>query len=223
MAHARGVLFDMDGVLTLTEPLKAEAHVRAVRHFGGDLASEFYTEIMGSSDVEANTAMIRHTGIEVELDDYEARFQHEYRELLLTQLQLAPGAQSLVQTLRQHGFGLALVTSSKAWMVQEIDRQTGLPAMFDAVVTADDVTRKKPAPDAYLLALERLQVAAGAAVVFEDSQTGLAAGLAAGCPVIAVRHHFNRRHDFAGASAEVQSLEAVEDVLALVQRLAKAR
>ena len=57
----------------------------------------------------------------------------------------------------------------------------------------------KPDPEAYLLALSRLNVAADKAIIFEDSAPGLQAGLASGCEVIAFQHSFNINNDFSGA------------------------
>ena len=57
---------------------------------------------------------------------------------------------------------------------------------FDIVVTVEDVRHPKPAPDAYLLACERLNVSPNNVLVFEDSNLGIQAALAAGCMTIAI-------------------------------------
>ena len=62
----------------------------------------------------------------------------------------------------------------------------GIADLFDPIVTSDDVTRAKPAPDCYLLAAERLGRKPADCVVIEDSGHGIRAGLAAGARVLAV-------------------------------------
>jgi beta-phosphoglucomutase-like phosphatase (HAD superfamily) len=63
----------------------------------------------------------------------------------------------------------------------------GILGLFDAVVTVEDVERGKPAPDLYLVALDRLRVAAADCVAYEDTDEGLAAAKAAGIRCIDVR------------------------------------
>jgi sugar-phosphatase len=66
------------------------------------------------------------------------------------------------------------------------------------LVTAEDVSRGKPAPDGYVLAAQRLGVAANACLVFEDAPAGVLAGEAAGAQVIVItaahRHPFETEH-----------------------------
>ena len=65
-------------------------------------------------------------------------------------------------------------------MLKRVFEITGLEPFFDAVVTADDVAREKPAPDGYLRALALLGAHATDAVVVEDTEAGVAAGLVEG-------------------------------------------
>jgi len=74
---------------------------------------------------------------------------------------LRPGLGALA-LLRREGHALALVTSNGRACVEALDRRFGLAAVFDAIVTRDDVERLKPDPDPLLRALERLGLAAGA-------------------------------------------------------------
>lgn len=75
------------------------------------------------------------------------------------------------------------------------------------VITADDVTNGKPAPDPWLLAARRLGVDPTHCVVIEDSPSGVAAARAAGCAVIAVSGSFP--HLDLGGDATVADLRSV--------------
>ena len=79
----------------------------------------------------------------------------------------------------------AIVTSCERPLALARLRATGLPVP-DVLVTADQIARGKPAPDAYLLAAERLGVDPAECVVLEDAPAGVAAGRAAGMAVWAV-------------------------------------
>jgi HAD superfamily hydrolase (TIGR01509 family) len=75
-----------------------------------------------------------------------------------------------------------------------------------AVFAGDVVPRKKPAPDIYLLAIARLGVPAGAAVVIEDSRNGLLAAAGAGLACVITVSDFTRSEDFSQAALVVSAL-----------------
>ena len=91
-------------------------------------------------------------------------------------------------------------------MVEQIFRLLPLAPYFDIVLTAEDTPRHKPEPDPYLLGLDRLGVGPEATVVFEDSDVGASAAVAAGIPVIAYRHEFNKGHSFKNVAARIDSV-----------------
>jgi len=82
---------------------------------------------------------------------------------------------------------MAVVSGGPKAAVQAALEAAGILGLFDAVVTVEDVERGKPAPDLYLVALDRLQVAAADCVAYEDTDEGLAAAKAAGIRCIDVR------------------------------------
>ena len=215
-AATRGVLFDMDGVLVATEELKARAHFETVRRHGGDLAPEYYGEVMGQSHEAAAIAFINASGADLDPAAYAEVFRSVYGDLLRGGVDVLPGALSLVSALRDRGYRLAVVSSSLQWMMDEVLSQTGLGALFDASVSADDVSEEKPSPEPYLKALSELGLERSRAVVVEDSETGVASAIAAGVPVIAVRHRYNGRHDMLGAIAELDGLSDTARVAALI-------
>jgi mannitol-1-/sugar-/sorbitol-6-phosphatase len=94
-----------------------------------------------------------------------------------------PGALALAAGLPSHGWAIA--TSAPRVMAERWLAIVGL-ARPDAVVTADDVARGKPAPDPYLRAAELLGVPADACLVIEDAPVGIAAAKAAGATVLGV-------------------------------------
>lgn len=215
----KAVLFDMDGVLVLTDQLKAEAHSATVRKLGGDVPPGFYQLHMGNSHSRVRGAFIAEAGIECDLAEYTRLYHEIYSNLLDTCLQLAPGAAVLLERLVDCGFVLAVVSSSKAWMMERVLVRTRLSDYFQARVCAEDVHRPKPAPDAYLLAMERLATGRGSAVAVEDSGPGVEAALAAGIPVLAVRTAWNRGHNFSRAATEIDSLEDAPGILEVINRL----
>ncbi len=217
------IIFDMDGVLVDTEPLKARAHRRAVEERGGELTSELYRRHMGNPHEGVIRAFLEGAGLEASdeaAEGYEETFRASYRGLLTRELRPTEGAVELLEACRSEGRPLALVTSSDRWMVEVALPRLGADGLFEVTVTADDVEAEKPDPAPYLRAREALGAAAGRPVAVEDTEAGVASATSAGLPTVAVRHAFNTNHDLGEAAAVLQSLAPAERVLSLVDRLA---
>lgn len=215
----RAVLFDMDGVLVQTDRLKAEAHSATVSQLGGNVPPSFYQFHMGNSHAVVRASFLAEAGLECDPREYTQCYHDIYRHLLQTSLVLVPGAVTLLAQLTNRGFSLAVVSSSRSWMMEQVLAQTGMAGFFQARVCAEDVTRPKPAPDAYLAALERLAVGKSSAVAFEDSEPGIEAALAAGLPVLGIRHAYNSSHDFSKTAAQFASLEDRVGILNAIELL----
>jgi HAD superfamily hydrolase (TIGR01509 family) len=111
-----------------------------------------------------------------------------------------PGVRALVADLTAHGVPVAVATTgSRAWAEPLVEQLLG-PGTARVAVFGDDVRALKPDPEAYLLALRRLGVAAGWTVAVEDAAPGLAAARAAGLATVVVTNYYTRTHDLRGAA-----------------------
>ncbi|HWC73034.1 MAG TPA: HAD-IA family hydrolase [Gemmatimonadales bacterium] len=127
-------------------------------------------------------------------------------ELLDTEgLVEVPGVRSFVKRLLKTSW--AVVTSCGRDLARLRLRSVGIP-IPDVVVTSEDVKNGKPAPDAYLLGAKRLGRNPQDCVVFEDAPPGIAAALAAGARVVALRTT-HPDADFAGATAVIPDFASV--------------
>jgi HAD superfamily hydrolase (TIGR01509 family) len=107
---------------------------------------------------------------------------------------------------------MAVVSGTWRENIVAVLEAAGLIESFDAIVSKQDVTACKPAPDAYQLALKRLRLVAKSTVALEDSPSGLASARAAGIRVIAIGH---RRQDgeWVGDAPFVAGLEPASRLL----------
>jgi HAD superfamily hydrolase (TIGR01509 family) len=181
------VLWDMDGTIVDTEPYWIAAEFEIVEMHGGTWSLDHGKAVVGK-DLLDTGAYVRDNG-PVPLTP------HEIVEMLLDRVVASvrreipwrPGARELLADCRAAGAVTALVTMS--WRRFAVEVVNALPASsFDTVVVGDDVERGKPHPDPYLLAADRLGVDPRDCLAVEDSPTGVASALAAGCTVLAVPH-----------------------------------
>ncbi|MGD9494883.1 MAG: HAD family hydrolase [Armatimonadota bacterium] len=184
------LIFDVDGVVADTETLNARASVLMMRQlYGVEVRPEEYREFVGTGDERYVEGVAEKHGVTIDTDAAVERRKQNFFELLgRAPLPAMPGVMTLVQAARVCAdVGLAIATSGNADKQFPVVEGTGLKLeWFDAVITGEDVTRKKPDPQIYLVTAERLGVAPERCIVFEDAPAGVAAAKAAGMLCVAV-------------------------------------
>ena len=140
--------------------------------------------------------------------------EQHYRE----HLPLLPGAVEVVRAL-QRRWPLALASSANREIIDFALDAAGLAGDFRATVSSEEVERGKPAPDVYLEAARRLDVAADRCVAIEDSSNGMRSAAAAGMAVIAMPNPHYPPDDDALALAAACVHTLAEITPALVERL----
>ena len=119
---------------------------------------------------------------------------------------LMPGAKEAVGHFCAAGVRVAVVTGSTRPDVDDTLSWHSLGGSVKIVISGDDVRRNKPAPDCYLLALQRVSASPSECVAIEDSEHGVLAATSAGLVCVAVPNPMSRHQDFRRASAVVTSL-----------------
>jgi len=122
---------------------------------------------------------------------------------------LRAGIDRLLDELAAAGIRVAVATTAgRAWVGELLGTLLGpeRAARFETVVTGEDVARRKPDPEVYLIVLERLGCAAGSTVAIEDSEAGVAAAKAAGLACLAVRNGYTLHHDLSLAGLVVEDI-----------------
>lgn len=182
---AAAVAFDLDGTLIESER-RWEAARRAVAEAGGGRwRDDAQPSMMGLSTPEWIAFMQRELGVDLSAEEIRRgvleRIEVSYRR----DLPLIDGGVEAVQRLRAR-WPLALASSSPRELINLVLELADLQDAFGAVVSAEEVSRGKPAPDVYLQACELLRADPGATVAVEDSGAGVRSAAAAGMPVILI-------------------------------------
>lgn len=180
--QCKGFLFDLDGTLVDSLPVVERSWCKWGNRFGIP-----HDEILGFIHGKQAITSIRHfmPGRSEEDIQAEFRFLEQIEATDIDGIVALPGALNLLNTLNEAGIPWAIVTSGSIPVAHARHRAAGLP-MPKVFVTAEQVKKGKPAPDAYLLGAELLGIPAQQCAVVEDAPAGLLSGLAAGCRTIAV-------------------------------------
>lgn len=217
MTLPRALIFDVDGTLAETEELHRAAfnatfadaglgwrwdqpsYRRLLKVTGGKERMRAWYDERGEAGPDPASIARLH----------QAKTAHYGRLLSAGALHLRPGVAVLIARARAEGVALAVATTTSPANVEALCLACwGKPAtdLFDVIAAGDEVAAKKPAPDVYLLALERLGVSPQEALAFEDSRNGLCSALAAGLPVVITPSLYTAGEDFSGAAAVLPTL-----------------
>ena len=181
----QAVLLDMDGTLVDTEDFWWQAEVTLFAELGHQLDEQDRAHVVGCPMTRVMDYLVARTGVDIAPADLGVLVNQRFVDLLAGGVPLMPGAERLLNTLAAHGVPAALVSASHRHVIDIVLRSLGAE-YFAFSIAGDEVPRTKPFPDPYLAAACRLGAEPGRCVVVEDTPTGVRAGEAAGCPVIAV-------------------------------------
>lgn len=181
----RAVLFDLDGTLLDSAPYWQTAWRALTSARFAELPDGVLDDLTGLSTPDAVATVHRRMRWDGDVPTDVAWLEANVSQALRRHVAWLPGALRLVVEVRAAGLATGLVTSSSRALVNSAlpDRR---PDLFDVIVCGDDVERPKPDPSPYLYAAERLQLRPAECVAVEDSVTGVASAIAAGCRVVRI-------------------------------------
>ena len=181
------VLFDLDGVLTDSEPWWNDVRTELARAHDRPWTIDDQHSVMGANSGEWAATMrsrlhLEHLSADAIQDAIVDGMVERYRTLPSPVIAGAPEAVRRIAASRP----VAIASSSHRRVIEAALGALGLRDVFGAVVSSDDVPRGKPEPDVYLRAAMLLGVPATRCVVVEDSLNGVKAAKAAGGFVVLV-------------------------------------
>ena len=181
----QGAIFDMDGLLFDTERMYRDSWKQSAQQFGLVHNPDFPRTVCGSSGAHMREIILQYypqVDAKAFADDCILRVERE----LETHVPEKTGVRDILQYFKQHGVRVAVASSSKRATVLHNLKQADILFYFDAVVSGDQVTHGKPAPDIFLLAAQQIGCEPENCYVFEDGTNGIRAGAAAGCTTIMI-------------------------------------
>ena len=211
-----GLVFDIDGLIADTEPLNAKVTIRVLADlFGlqGVKPEDFAAGFGRGAEAYVKAGAAVHG---LELTDEQTAAAARLREQYLIEtlhrepLPAFPGVLALIQAASAHpDFRLAIATSASRELSRAILKSAGVAYDGMAYVSGSDVKKKKPDPELFLTAAQRMKLAPSRCVVFEDAPSGVQAAKAAGAHCIAVTNTVPAE-DLSAADCVSGSLERID-------------
>lgn len=227
----KAIIFDVDGTLADTEKLHLQAFNEAfiALNIRWIWSTELYTELLTITGGKERLLYYwkhyetvhfeRHNQdvINTRINLIHAKKTQIYTSLIKNEgLLFKSGIRELIETAHLQGIKLAIATTTTSKNVQallETNLGSDWPMYFPIIEDASTAARKKPDPQAYLQAIERLKEKAEDCIAIEDSENGLKAALAAGLSVVVTPTEFTRHQNFEGATYCLTQLSSATELL----------
>lgn len=207
------ILFDLDGTLIDSEPIGQRALDIFLARYGITPPPGFIHRLVGRRAHDNATLMLSEFALPLSVEEIILEQRHLTNTMVEQEVETLPGAETLLQTLRERGIRMAVATSSQRPYLAMVLAKFGWTDVFAATVAGEEVTHGKPAPDIFLRAAELLDVSPSRCLVVEDAPHGVAAGLAAGATVVAIPNTVTASLEFPAGAQTFGSLAALQDWL----------
>lgn len=181
------VIFDMDGLMFDTEAVTLNAYLDVLEQMGYEPSREQYLTYLGLNRPAIIAGYRKSFGEDAPVEEMYDAVGARKMELLRTKgMPVKPGLSYLLDYIEEKGIDKVIASGSEADVIEENLRNAGMAHRFSHFVSTRQIPRGKPFPDVFLAICEQMGVKPCEALVFEDSENGVRAALAAGIPVINV-------------------------------------
>lgn len=213
----KAVIFDMDGVLIDSQPLHYQVDMEVLRACGYPAQLETVTPYTGISTPDRWPKYRETLGLKPSV---EALMRMQVSVLMDTfrreAITAIEGIPELLAWISHQNLSVAVASSSSHDLINLVLEKTGLARYFNVLVSGEDVTVGKPAPDIFLRAAAVLHIEPDECVVAEDSPSGILAAKNAGMRCVAYRNPNTYGQDFTYADHVV---DRWSDCVAYLQSL----
>lgn len=219
MRKISGLIFDLDGTITLTQQFHYQAFSQVFAKHGIT-----YTENddlgkyagMGSGVIFPTVFADRGITLTAEqIREYSSEKKELYDRIIRDQvIEPVPGVVDFLERMRDRGFRMCIASGNKLESVEFLLHAVGVREYFEFIISGKDIHKPKPAPDVFLLAAEKLGLFPNECVVFEDAVNGLQGAQSAGMSSVGIATRIPEASlRMAGADLVVKDYLELSDVL----------
>jgi len=184
------IIFDMDGVLTDSEPIINAAAIEGLSEYDINATPEDFAPFVGTGEDRYIGGVAELHGRKYSLD-MKKRVYEIYLRILPGLIKPFPGVLDMIKLLKSLDVVMAVASSADRIKVEANLQAIGItPGTFRAIIVGEDVAKKKPSPDIFLAAAKKLHRSPENCCVVEDAVNGIAAAKAAGMRCVTVEHSF---------------------------------
>ncbi len=185
-----GIIFDVDGVLFDTDPLHAKAWLQTAGKIGFELTEGDLVPWVGKPCSDLADFLSKRNGGSCTGNNLLTVKEELFHQLLLSETFFDEKLRSLLERVSQK-IPLTWATSSPGDNIELMFRKTGIIDLFHPGVCIEDVSRPKPDPESYRKAAEKTGLRSEDCLALDDSPSGVASALGAGCVTLGIEGTFD--------------------------------
>ncbi|MFD3274433.1 HAD family hydrolase [Paenibacillus dendritiformis] len=207
----KAFIFDMDGVIIDSEPIHFEIDVETMKYFGVTIAPHELDRFVGMTNPEMWSILKQEYSLPhsvSEIIEYQLKSKIEW--IRSTDLAPIEGIQELIFNLKKNNILIGLASSSPIAFIKEVLRKYNFFEYFDSIISGEEVTKGKPAPDIYLEVSNQLNSKPNECWVLEDSKNGVQAAKAAGMKCIGFINQNSGNQDLSRADIIVNNIRDIK-------------
>ncbi|MCL1882290.1 MAG: HAD family hydrolase [Defluviitaleaceae bacterium] len=202
------VIFDMDGVLIDSQPLHYELDIKVLKACGYPAQLSTVIPYTGMGNPDRWPKYKEDLGLSEEPERLIEMAEEAMRELFTTaNLAAIEGIPMLLDGIKALGIRCGVASSSSHELINLVLEKIGLEKSFDFIVSGEDVSVGKPAPEIYLKAAEKAGVPPKTCIAVEDAPAGILAAKNAGIVCIAYRNPNTLGQEFGNASYVISNFD----------------
>lgn len=185
MEHIKLILLDFDGTLVDTRQANAHAYIEALKQVGIEITYKEYLErFFGVRCME----FLHMVGISDEMEIAHVRqLKINLYPKYFDSVTLNTPLWEWCQMMRRMGAKVWIVSTGHIDNIRNVMNHLNINNGIDGIITGDDVTNPKPAPDCFLMAMKSVGASPRETIIFEDSTVGLQAAEASGASFVRVK------------------------------------
>ncbi|ATA68986.1 HAD family hydrolase [Capnocytophaga cynodegmi] len=206
-------IFDMDGVLVDSEPMHCQIIYEVFQQLEIQFPKSYIEETLtGMSAIPMwekikKDALLSKSAEEL-LQFHRTYFYERFEEIEVTEVE---GVKNVIQKLKNHGFSLALASSSSRKLIDYFTKKIHISHFFDVIMSGDDVKFSKPFPEIFTKVAQWYQADSKNFWVLEDSKNGVQAAKSAGMNCIGFKNPNSGNQDLSKSDLLIHSMNDITD------------
>lgn len=205
----KAVIFDMDGVIVDSEPIESLAWEKVLAEYDKKPIFNSWGLIHAPGVGTLKEVVERHGLDNQDIDIIRSKKRKYFEEIVLAGISPMPGLLQLLKRLKKEKIKVAVASGRNERHVKIIIHELGFDREFDEIIGFSEDVKRKPAPDAFLKAANKLGIKQSMCVAIEDTENGVISAKTAGMKVIAVPNKWTAYQNFSKADKIVNSLSEI--------------